>query len=316
MSYLAIDFGGTRTRIAWYNDNLTQIARDEMPSRVDEGQDVVIARMIELAHSVIPTNGQLKGIGVAAPGPLDPNDGVIYHAKTLPGWSNTPLASLLQDTFQVPVKIDNDANLAALAEHRMGAGKGTNPMVYLTISTGIGGGLILDGNIYRGWSGLAIEPGHINFTMSDGSIRRLEALASGTGIGNLAKERLRQNSITNSPLSELDETQLTGEAVGKSAQQGDAFAISIIEEAAMYLGLGVVNLMHLFSPEAVVFGGSVSQLGNLLFAPIQKVIEQRILDTRFLPPNLLRVAYCGDDVCLIGASFLIQRNIISNQKNA
>ncbi len=310
MSYLAIDFGGTRTRVAWYDENLVQCIRDEMLSRVEDGQETVISRMIEFAKRVVPADGQLKGIGVAAPGPLDPHNGVIYHAKTLPGWSNTPLATFLQDAFQVPIKIDNDANLAALAEFRMGAGQGANPLVYLTLSTGIGGGLIIDGNIFRGWSGLAIEPGHINFRIPDGSIRRLEEVASGTGIGKLAQERLQQQPEINSSLRGRDKFQITGEDVGTSALQGDVFALSIIKEASMYLGLGIVNIIHLYSPEAIVFGGSMSQLGDLLFASIEKMIEQRVLDARFVPQNLLRVAHFGDDVCLLGASLLIQETVI------
>jgi glucokinase len=305
---LAIDFGGTRIRAAWYDAHLRQIARDETPTRVSDGQSAVLDRIIALAKHIMPTGETPVAIGAAAPGPLDPQRGVIMHAKTLPGWANVPLANILAVALGAPAFIENDANLAALAEHERGAGRDTNPMLYMTLSTGIGGGAIINGSIFTGWSGLAIEPGHQQVILPDGSIQRLEDVASGTGLAKTARRYLAQNAYPDSSLRHLPPENITGEAVGLAAQQGDKLAQHILQEAAHFLGLGMVNLLHLFSPQAIVLGGSVSKLGDLLWLPVQKTITERVLDSAFVPPNLLRPAYFGEDVCLLGAAlYAMQR---------
>ncbi|MCB0154072.1 MAG: ROK family protein, partial [Anaerolineae bacterium] len=142
-AYLAIDFGGTRTRAAWFDPSLTLLNRAETLSQVSDRVEVVIQRIIDLARLVVPAGQQPAAIGISAPGPLDVEQGVILHAKTLPGWEPVPLAQRVSLAFAgVPTVMNNDANLAALAEYRFGAGQGCDPMIYLTISTGIGGGAI------------------------------------------------------------------------------------------------------------------------------------------------------------------------------
>ncbi|MFN8371256.1 MAG: ROK family protein [Anaerolineae bacterium] len=303
MSILAIDFGGTRTRAAWYDESLKQFQRHETLSHVEETPQAVIERIIAVARRVIPADAQPTVIGVAAPGPLDPQRGVILHAKTLQGWAEVPLAQRLSEGLGgIPTYIENDANLAALAEYGLGAGRGADPMVYMTISTGIGGGAVIGGRLFTGWSKLAIEPGHMRFMLPDGSIRRLEEIASGTGIANTARRIIQHSDSPASPLRTLPAEQLTGEAVGAAAVKGDALALTIIEEVATYLGLGFANLLHLLSPEAIVVGGSVTKLGALLFEPALRVMRENLLDAAFLPPTLLRAAHFGEDVCLHGAA--------------
>jgi glucokinase len=300
MGILAIDFGGTKTRAAWYSDDFEQLARAETRSLVDQPAQQVIDRIIETARSVIPAGEMPEAIGIAAPGPLDVERGIIYHAHTLPGWTNTPLRDILSEAFGgVPAYMENDATLAALAEHQRGAGQGADPMIYLTISTGIGGGAVVGGKVFTGWSGLAIEPGHMRFTLPDGSIKRLEELASGTALGRIARERLATTDIA-SALRNVPH--IDGEAVGRAAEQGDPFALQIVEEAGDWLGLGFVNLVHLFSPQAIVVGGSVSLLGDLLFAPARRILQREVLHHAFLPENLIRVAHFGDSVCLLGGA--------------
>ncbi|GIL13195.1 MAG: glucokinase [Chloroflexota bacterium] len=299
MGILAIDFGGTRTRTAWYDANLEQQARNETPSLVNQPAESVIQRIIETARRVVPPGAVIEAVGISAPGPLDSRAGVIRHAKTLPGWVDVPLAAIVGEAFGAPAWMENDANLAALSEYRLGAGQGCDPMVYLTISTGIGGGAVIGGRLFTGWSGLAVEPGHMRFTLPDGSVRRLEELASGTAVGQRAQERLARDAA---PSSLRDAPEINGQIVGQAAQAGDPLALEVVREAGFWLGLGIVNLLHLLSPQAIVVGGSVSLLGDLLFDPARAAIKTHVLDPAFIPPALIRPAALGDDVCLVGAA--------------
>lgn len=306
MTYLAIDFGGTRLRAGLFDDQLRLLHKRETLTCVADGQDAVIQRIIDVARDVAGVHA-LTAIGIAAPGPLDVKTGVILHAETLPRWHNVPLAQLIGDALDAPAYVENDANLAALAEHRLGAGKHTNPMIYLTISTGIGGGIIIDGKLFNGWSGLAIEPGHMHFPLPDGTVARLEDIASGTALGRWARKKLAEEQVA-SALWDTPLEDITGEIVGRHALAGDPVAVSIVRTAAHYLGLGLVNLIHLFSPEAIVIGGSVAKLGALIFDPVQQVIERHVLDPLFVPDNLIRQPHFGEDVCLVGAVVYAQEH--------
>tara|TARA_B100001250_G_scaffold239787_1_gene206072 strand:- start:1962 stop:2888 length:927 start_codon:yes stop_codon:yes gene_type:complete len=297
---LALDFGGTRVRAALFDASMQMVDRAETLTLVPEGEAAVIQRIIATGKSVVPDGCQLRGIGVAAPGPLDTKRGVILHAKTLPGWSNVPLALLLSAAFDhAPTFVENDANLGAVAEYHMGAGQGADPMIYLTISTGIGGGAIINGKLFTGADALAIEPGHMRFTLPDGSHRRLEELASGTAIGDWANHYLQEGS---NPSILADYPVVDGQAVGQAAMTRDPLALSVVAEAGRWLGLGLVNLIHLFNPQVIVLGGSVIQLGDLLLDPARKMIQDNILDSAFYNNDLLREATIAEDVCLVGAA--------------
>ena len=298
--YLAIDFGGTRSRAALFDADMRLIGRAETPSRVSDGPDIVLDRLIKLGCSLINDDHELAAIGIAAPAPLDAEAGVIIKAETLPGWSHVPIAGALSDAFaNVPALVENDANLGALAEYRLGAGQGADPLIYLTISTGIGGGAIINGEIFTGAGGHAIEPGHMRLTLPDGSIRRWEELASGTALGDWARIRLTNDAMP-SILREMDG--VDGQAVGEAALAGDSLALDCVRQAGTWLGLGLVNLLHLFNPAAIVLGGSMMNLGDLLLNPARNLIDEHILYEGFLPENVLRSAKLGEDVCLVGAA--------------
>ena len=303
---LAIDFGGTRSRAALFDDQLRLLQRAEMPSRVSDGPEIVFDRLIALGKSLTDAAGEPASIGIAAPGPLDTEAGVIIKAETLPGWSEAPIARRLSRAFGgAPAFVENDANLGALAEHAFGAGRGADPMIYLTISTGIGGGAIIKGELFTG-GGLAIEPGHMRLTLPDGSVRRLEALASGTALGCWARRRLKTSAMP-STLRGLD--LVDGRAVGEAAAAGDELAGQVVRQAGQWLGLGLVNLLHLFNPSAIVLGGSAMKLGELLLAPARQAMREQVLHEGFLRPNLLRRASLGDDSCLLGAALHSKRKL-------
>ena len=299
-AYLAIDFGGTRSRAALFDREMRLIRRAETLSRVEDGPDIVLERLINLGRSLVHAEDELVSIGIAAPGPLDTAAGLIIKAETLPGWSNVPLAATVSQAFDgASVYVENDANLGAIAEYQLGAGQGADPMIYLTISTGIGGGAIIGGELFTGAGGHAIEPGHMRLTLPDGDIRRWEELASGTALGELARQRL----VIGAQPSVLRATELVdGKAVGEAALAGDEFALDCLRQTGVWLGLGLVNLLHLFNPAAVVLGGSVMHLGDLILEPARLVIEEHALFAGFVPQDLLRPAQFGDDVCLVGAA--------------
>lgn len=305
--YLAIDFGGTQSRAALLDDDMRVIRRAETLSRVSDGPVAALDRLVQLADSVTNSDVAPSAIGIAAPGPLDTEAGVIIKAETLPGWSDVPIAASLSDAFAgAPAYVDNDANLGALAEYHLGAGQGADPMIYLTISTGIGGGAIIGGEIFTGAGGHAIEPGHMRLTLPDGSVRRLEELTSGTALGHWARHQLDASPLP-SPLRNA--RSIDGRAVGEAALAGDSLALECVREAGVWLGLGLVNLLHLFNPAAIVLGGSVMKLGDLILDPAQKVMDAHILYEGFLPDNVLRLAKLGEDVCLVGAALHARQSV-------
>jgi len=158
--------------------------------------------------------------------------------------------------------------------------------------------VMLNGTLFTGGDGFASEPGHQQINLPDGGIKRLEELASGTALGMIGTERAP--TVSTSIL--YGQAQITGKTVGEAAQNGDPLALDIINEAGRYLGLGLVNLLHLFNPKAIVIGGSVSQLGDLLLNPAREVIQARVMDAVFWRDDLIRIAAMGDDVCLYGAA--------------
>lgn len=297
---LALDFGGTRSRAALFDDELRLIRRAEVLSQVSDGPQIVLDRLIALGKSLTKAEDEPAAIGIAAPGPLDAAAGLIIKAETLPGWSQAPIAPILSRAFSgVPAFVENDASLGALAEYHRGAGQGADPMIYLTISTGIGGGAIINGELFTGAGGHAIEPGHMRLTLPDGGIRRLEELASGTALGEWARHRV---ATSDEPSILRERENVDGRAVGEAALAGDDLALQVVGRAGEWLGLGLVNLLHLFNPAAIVLGGSVMQLGDLILDPARAVIDEHSLYAGFVPKDLLRLAAFGDDVCLVGAA--------------
>lgn len=299
MAFVAVDFGGTRVRAARFDADLNLLCRVEMPTLAQEPQQAVIDRILALASQVWQPGGEVGAVGISAPCP-NAFTGIISHAAVLPGWQDVPFARIIGDAFDVPVFMENDANLGALAEYHRGAARGANPAMYMTISTGIGGGLVIDGQHFTGRNGLAVEPGHIKFRDPDGRIHSLEAFSAGPGIARLARLKLAESDA----YSLLrDVSALTGKMVGDAALAGDALALSVIEEAGEWLGLGLVNVVHMTNPEVIVLGGSVvTGLGDLILEPARRVLAQQVVDPAFYHDDLIQMTQLGDDVCLIGAA--------------
>lgn len=309
---LCVDIGGTHLRAARFSPTGQMLQRESIPTRVDEGFGPVLARLYHLIERVLPEGGEeVIGIGLAVPGPLNPYAGVIIGAPNLPGWVNVPLRDLVAERFGYPVSIGNDANLAALGEHRFGAGRGYTDVIYLTISTGIGSGIITDGRMLLGRDGLGAEAGHIVVEPDGprcgcGGYGHLEAVASGTALGRQAAALVAEGRAP--AIAELaggDPAGVTGEIVGKAALAGDPVAIGLVTRAARYIGQGITTLLHLFNPGIVILGGGVTQLGDLLFEPIRARVRELAMSPVYWENTPIVQAALGDDVGLLGALALV-----------
>jgi glucokinase len=267
----------------------------------------LIGATAQLLQSEVLERGRVSGIGVAAPGPIDARAGTVTEPPNLPGWRDVPLGQLIRDEFHLPTALENDANAAALGEHRFGAGKGSDHMIYVTVSTGIGGGFILDGQLYTGATGGAAEVGHMTILPHGplcgcGNRGCLESLASGTAIAREARERVQRGTETLiAELSRGDPERITAKLVAEAAERGDWQANDILNQAMGYLGVGMANLVNLLNPELIVIGGGLSKMGQRLFEPVRRIIDLRAFSSPAKAVEL-RPAQLGDDVGVLGAA--------------
>jgi glucokinase len=266
-----------------------------------------LERLLNLISTIWPHGDEVLGIAVAAPGPTDPFEGVIFEAPNIPGWVNLPLRQHLQGRFGVPVAVGNDANLAALGEWKFGAGRGHHHLIYITVSTGIGGGVIVDDQLLLGVRGLAAEMGHITVIPEGplcgcGQRGHLEAVASGPAIARWVEEEIQQGvpSIlaAGKPISAKD--------VSAAAKKGDELARAALARAGDYLGVAVADYLHIFNPSAVIIGGGVIQSGPYLLDPLRSALHEHILSPQYLENLTLATAALGDEVGLMGALALAQ----------
>jgi glucokinase len=304
---ISVDLGGTRVRSARLDHQLNILERHETLTLADEGLEATLDRVKDLIQNVWPQNEDcVVVIGVSAPGPLNPTTGVVVAPPNLPGWHNVPLKDQIEDAFGVPVYVGNDANVAALAETARGAARGYRHVIYITVSTGIGSGMIIDGRLLLGKEGLAGEAGHIVIVTASDRVTDLEEEAAGPALADQARAQI--NAGVSSTILDLvagDLDRITGKHVGQAAAQGDSLALGIVQRAGRLLGLGVVSLLHLFNPEILVIGGGVSKTGELLFAPMRAAIQEHALDTAYWQNLSIEQAALDEDVSIIGAAVLV-----------
>jgi glucokinase len=305
---IAVDLGGTNIRAALCDFRGRMLKRVKTLTLAHEGPDAVIRRIIESIHSVMHPENCVRAVALASPGPLNPYTGVVMYAPNLPGWFDVPLRDILRQQLRLPAEIGNDANLAALGEQRWGAARGMANMVYITLSTGIGAGVILNNQLVLGLNGLATEIGHTIMDLDAdwahaGVPGSFEGLAAGPAIARLAQKKLGEGHASRMlELTGGDISLVTAREVGEAAQTGDSLALEIVAYAARVIGLGFVNVFHLFDPSIIVVGGSVSLMGDILFDPIRQTVQQHVM-----PPYRDRPivrAQLGDDSGLMGAAAL------------
>lgn len=297
---VAVDIGGTHIRVAVYEpDSIKPVAHQRTRSLAREPG--VYDRLAQAVESVWP-QGNVAAIGIASPGPLDPYTGTILSTPNIPEWQNFPLTSKLSQHFGVPAYLDNDANMAGLAEWQFGAGKGHQDVVYLTISTGIGGGVITNGCLLQGFHGMGAELGHMLID-PDGPLcgcghrGHIESFASGPSIARYVIEQIKagQKSALQA------QPNLSAAQIADAARAGDALAISAFERAGYYLGIAVANYLAIFDTSILIFGGGVSQVGDYLFKPLEESLRKHAFHPHYLDGLVITKAALGDDAGLLGA---------------
>ncbi len=309
---IGVDLGGTRVRAVLTDGSGKFLARTEKLTKAYKGKAYVIDRIVEVVNTIMDgaDHSQIVGLGLGAPGPTNPHSGMVYSPPNLPGWTNVPLGEILEDRLKIPAYIGNDATLAALGEYTFGAGKDYRYLVYITVSTGIGGGIIDNGRMIEGAKGAAGEIGHMTIEpfgprCNCGNQGCLEVLASGTGIRRRALEMLesgRKSLLTE--LSGGDLKKVDAMLVDQAARLGDQASIELIEQTAVYLGIGITNLLHLLNPEIIVFGGGVANSGDLMMQIITEEVNRRAMP--IFRENLKLVSTnLGGDVGLYGAVALV-----------
>ncbi len=282
---LGVDLGSTKILTAVVDAEGKMLSRDHSITAAAKGQDYVIHAILESAGRSLEQAGmsaaEISAIGVGAPGISNPETGILFTSPHLPGWKNVPLRDIVQKALGKKTFMINDANAAALGELRFGAARGARNFIYITVSTGIGGGIVIDGKIYGGAIGIAGEVGHM--TINDkgplckcGNRGCWEMLASGTALAREAREHIEKGGKTSIlEYAGGDIGAVKAEAVQKAAQAGDVLAKEIIAQTAYYLGVGLANLVNIFNPEMIVIGGGLSNMGDMLLEPAYMTARER-----------------------------------------
>ncbi|MFN2400112.1 MAG: ROK family protein [Gemmatimonadaceae bacterium] len=286
---VGVDLGGTNIVVgAMSVDGSRDIETRSESTHAERGADSVVDHIVAMIAGVISDvvskyDAQPRdflGVGVGAPGPLDRENGIVVVAPNL-GWRDYPLRDAVSNRIRLPVTLDNDANCATVGEWWQGAAKGANNVVGLTIGTGIGGGVILDGKLYHGSSDVAGEIGHTTIDSTGrycrcGNYGCLEAYASGPAIALRAREALERNEVSILRKMVKGEIEsLTAATVYEAANQGDALALEVVRDTARFLGTGVANLLNILNPDVVVIAGGVTRAGDRLFEPLRAEVKRR-----------------------------------------
>jgi glucokinase len=314
---VGIDLGGTKIRSIVTPVDGTILGEDIRPTDAERGPGAVVDRLVASARAAVAASGlphdSIVAVGVTAPGTVDFDAGVLHQPPNLPGWDAVPLARLLTERLDRPAFLENDANAAAYGEWRHGAGVGLRTLVYLTVSTGIGAGLILNGQLYRGADGAAGELGHVTIDVNGplhvcGMVGCLEVMASGTAIARMAHEAVAagRSELLARLAAQVDE--LTAVEVEKAAEAGDPVAREILARAAHYLGVGLANYINIFNPEAIVLGGGVTRIGRRLLAPAFSLAKARAFRLPSQTVRLLTAALEGRSEVL-GVSALARDSV-------
>jgi glucokinase len=306
-SVLALDIGGTKLAVAVMTaDGRTHGFLSE-PTEKHRGPDAVIAHLFDMGHRSIAAAGlgAPASVGISCGGPLDAPAGILTHPLHLPGWIDIPIVAMAAEEFGVPAVVENDATAAVLGEHRYGAARGAEIALYLTLSTGVGGGSIIDGRLHRGAAGNGGEFGHLTVRPGGrdclcGRRGCLEAYASGTSIAARANDQL---AADDRPSILRDRNAVRAEDVSAAAAAGDPIATAVWRETTDVLGQAVTDLVNVFEPQVVVLGGGVTRSGALLLDPVRTLVQ-----TTAMPPAAARatvtLAGLGDAVCVVGAGAL------------
>lgn len=310
---IGVDLGGTHLRAVRMDETGAIHAHQKVRTAATAGPEAMIDQIVDLVHHVTRNtqHATIAGIGVGVAGPVAPYEGVVLEGWTMSGWHNVPLRDLLQERTQLPVAVHNDGNIATVGEWQSGAGRGCDHFVYVTVSTGIGGGVIADGRLRLGRKGMAAELGHM-IVDPNGPVCNCgnhgcgEAFAAGTALARKAKASLAVNR--DSLLHVWAEAGAIGaKEVIEAARQGVSLAQRLVENEAESLGIGIVALLHLYSPERIALGGGQAAALPLFLPQIEQTIRTRAMPPfRELP---VAPAALGDNAGVIGAGSLFLHGV-------
>ncbi len=315
---LGVDLGGTKIAAALATTRGEILARGRSPTHAQAGPDAVIEGICATINEVLSAKAlepsRLLGIGIAAAGIIDSANGKVIFSPNLPGWHEVPLRDAIEQQFGIPAYLGNDANLAALGEWHFGVGEKVANLIYVTVSTGIGGGIIADGKLYTGACGTAGEIGHMTIDVNGprcrcGNVGCWEALASGTALAREAVMRITEGARTS--IIELvggDASKIDAKIVGLAARQGDELAQDLVSHLGYYFGVGLANLVNIFNPELILIGGGVAKIGDLLLQPAIKVVKERAFSASANAVEI-KPAILGDDSGIMGAvAFVLEHS--------
>ncbi|MDH4100822.1 MAG: ROK family protein [Nitrospirota bacterium] len=309
---IGVDLGGSNLRVGVVTKDGEVMERAKEPSNVSEGVEAVVNRLVnQLKERVRYAGKGLCGIGVAVPGVVEHASGIVASAPNLPGWKNVPLLEMLQNELNVPVEIENDSNAFALGEKWAGAGESFNSFIGITLGTGIGGGVMVDGRLVRGADGMAGEVGHMTVSLDGphcncGNNGCLETYSSARGIA----DRMREAIEAGGKSLLYKETggnlyKINAEMVYNAAREGgDPLARNVMRKMGTYLGVGVANLVHLLNPEAVIIGGGVAAAWDIFADTVQKEVEKRCFEKPAKRVKICR-GILGDDAAIIGMARVV-----------
>ncbi|XZF78050.1 ROK family glucokinase [Bacillus sp. AL-1R] len=314
---VGVDLGGTSIKLALLTNNGEFIDKWEVPTdKSDSGKHIpktITIAIEEKLKQMGKTKEDIAGIGIGAPGSVRLEDGLIFAAVNL-GWVNFPLKEILEKESGIPVIVDNDANIAAVGEMWKGAGNGAKDVVMVTLGTGVGGGVIVNGDVAHGISGSAGEIGHITVQLENGVLCNcgktgcLETISSATGIARIANEKL-QNTTKETVLKEMSNSSpITSKDVFEAYSNGDEVAEEIVNHVMRYLALVLAGVGNTLNPENIIIGGGVSNAGELLLKPLKKYFDEFAFTT-VRDSTKLSIAKLGNDAGAIGAAYLVKKFI-------
>lgn len=310
---IGIDVGGTNVKIALVNDKGSIIYSNSIPTRAEMGYEYTINNMKEAIKDLLKETKSkekdIEGMGFGFPGQIDCQKGIVRLAPNIPGWVDVPIAEIMEKEFGIKTRVDNDVRCAALGELNFGAGKGCENLICITVGTGIGSGLIVNGKLVRGASNAAGEIGHIKLDMNGGPLCGcgdrgcLEAFASGPSIVAMAEEYIKGGKSTK--YRELANPDITPYIVSEAAKLGDPVARRIFTIVGEYIGIGLASVVNLLNPEKIIIGGGVAAAGDILMNPIKETLVKRAMA---IAGSTVQVApaQLGNTAGVIGASLLIK----------
>ncbi len=299
-----IDIGGTNIKLGIVDSGGGVVKEGMIPTGAEEGPRAVTARISKWFDSCKKNIPDIDRVGVGCAGLVDSKKGILFSSPNLPGWSNVELGKLFSEELNLPAIIDNDANCAAYGEFRLGAGKGVKHFICVTLGTGVGAGLIINGRLHRGFSGQAGEIGHTLIKVEGrlcgcGNRGCLEAYIGSSAIVERAKKMLEQES--GNSLAGVE--QLSVKDITKAAEDGNEIAIRTLEKTGWYFGIGLVNAVHIINPEVIAVGGGVSGAGDLILNPTRESFAEHVMNDIFLDVRIV-TAQLGNKASFLGAAML------------